>query len=411
MKKDFLPVIIGSDENAYGMARAFHEKYNIRSLILCRSALIPTRYSGIVDIRIFDGFDDSETFIAKLIEVAKQQLLCYEKLLLIPCADRYTELAVSHRERISEFFCNPFITPGLLEKFITKDKFYALCEEHSLPYPKTILCGADERLSVCENLPFDYPIIVKADNSNSYDFLHAEFEGKKKVYYVKSKDEFLQIIDRMNRANYRGKLIIQEFIPGDDTSMRVMNCYSDRDGRVRLMSLGRPILEEYAPSTLGNYAAILSDYDAELYELIKEFLEKIGYVGFSNFDLKYDRRSGKYVLFEINPRQGRSSFFTTSAGYNLAEFLTEDAVYNQPHKLVLADVKDKLWLTIPRNLLLKYVENPEIVSSVRRSFAANSYSYTLLYKRDLSLLRRIRMWRFYRRQRGLFKRYFFKKEM
>ena len=62
----------------------------------------------------------------------------------------------------------------------------------------------------------------------------------------------------------------------------------------------QPVLEYYDPKSVGNYAAIISRGDQALYDKMQEFLEKLGYVGFSNIDMKYDSRTGRYVLFEIN---------------------------------------------------------------------------------------------------------------
>ena len=51
-----------------------------------------------------------------------------------------------------------------------------------------------------------------------------------------------------------------------------------------MMCLGRCILEEHTPYGIGNYRAIISEGNKEIYEKIKNFLEDIKYVGFSNFD-------------------------------------------------------------------------------------------------------------------------------
>ena len=95
--------------------------------------------------------------------------------------------------------------------------------------------------------------------------------------------------------------------------MRVINSYSDNEGNLRASCLGQPVLEEYAPYTLGNYAAIITRNEKDVYERVQAFLEKIGYRGFSNIDMKYDAKSGRYLMFEINPRLGRSSFYVIGA--------------------------------------------------------------------------------------------------
>ena len=414
-KKEFLPIILGSDENAYGIARAFYEKYSIVSMVLCKIPLIATRYSKILQIKQFENFDDEDIFVKSLCEVAEQKQKEYDNLILVPCSDRYTELTVKNRDILEKYFCNKFISYDSLLKFNTKDKFYNICVEYGIACPKTIICEHKDRLSVLDKLEFDFPIVVKANNSNSYDYLNCDFEEKKKVFYIETKEEYIKIIESMNKSDYKDNIIIQELIPGDDTAMRTLNCYSDNNGKVRLMCLGRPILEEYTPQALGNFAAILTDIDKnnenrnKIFTQAKNFLESVKYTGFSNFDIKYDVKSGEYKFFEINPRQGRSSFFVTAAGYNLAEFLVDNAVYNKNKDIVYAD-SDMLWLSVPKKILFAYVENTEVLDRVKRLIKEKKYTYTMLYKKDMSLKRFLRINLFYRKHYKDYKTYFFKRK-
>ena len=53
---------------------------------------------------------------------------------------------------------------------------------------------------------------------------------EKKINYI--------ILDRRNiyeeEEKYDKNLIIQDFIPGDDSDMRVLTCYSDKNGKVKI---------------------------------------------------------------------------------------------------------------------------------------------------------------------------------
>ena len=42
------------------------------------------------------------------------------------------------------------------------------------------------------------------------------------------------ILDAIYGSSYKDHLIIQEFIPGDDTYMRVLTSYSDKNGKVKV---------------------------------------------------------------------------------------------------------------------------------------------------------------------------------
>ncbi|MCG4778584.1 ATP-grasp domain-containing protein, partial [Eggerthella lenta] len=98
---------------------------------------------------------------------------------------------------------------------------------------------------------------------------------------------------------------------------------------VRMICLGHPLLEDPSPVAVGNYMVIIPEKNMEIYQTIQKFLEEINYVGFADFDMKYDRRDGKFKIFEINLRQGRSSYYCTLNGYNLAKYVVDDAIYHR----------------------------------------------------------------------------------
>ena len=404
-KQDFLPIILGSDENAYGTARLFQEAYRVAPLLLCTQQLVPTRHSHLFTCRIIPDFEREEVFPSALLGVLRECAQQYEKLLVIPCSDYYTGLLCRHYGHFEGLIANRFISEALLETFDTKDKFYALCEQYGMDYPKTVIVSPDGREDAVSHLPFGFPIVVKPENSNALDYLRCHFEGQKKVFFFDTKEQYLEMVRRMNESDYRGKLILQEFIPGGDEAMRVLNSYSDADGRVRAMCLGQPVLEYYDPKSVGNYAAILSRGDQALYDKMQEFLEKLGYVGFSNIDMKYDCRTGRYVLFEINPRLGRSSYFCRAAGLNMMKLLTDDVVYGRREECVYNHTV-ALWQNVPTGILHRYVRNAEL-SGELRDFKG---THTLFCRGDLPLPRLCCLLRYYAAQYHNFRDYYFEKK-
>ena len=404
-KKVFLPIILGSDENAYGTARLFCEAYGVRPLLLCTVALSPARSSRMFDVEVFRDFELDSVFPDALLGVLRQRAEEYEKLLVVPCSDYYTGLLCRHAGRFEGLIANRFNPPELLDAFDTKDKFYALCEAHGMDYPKTAVAAPDERESVLDRLPFGFPIVVKPENSNATDYLRCHFEGQKKVFFFDTREQYLAMIASMNRSDYRGKLILQEFVPGGDGAMRVLNSYSDADGQVRAMCLGQPVLEYYDPKSVGNYAAILSRGDRALYEKMRSFLEAIGYVGFCNVDMKYDRRTGRYLLFEINPRLGRSSYFVRTAGINMMKLLADDVVYGKRAPCVYNE-NVTLWSNVPRGILRRYVTDPALRAELRRY----PMDRTLKNPADFNLKRAFRIARVDLAQYKLYRQYWFDKE-
>ena len=402
----FLPVLLGTDANAYGMARNFYQAYGIKSLALGKFPLLETRHSKIVQVQTYEGFDTDDTFRAILSKVVEAYKPLYDKLILIACGDRYTELICTHKDWLKERFVVPYIDLDHKNLLENKEDFYNICEEYGLDYPSTVMLHKDSQPPF--NLPFDYPIAVKA--SDSIEYVALDFPGKKKAYKANSPKELEKIFSDIYNAGYTGTLIVQDFIPGDDATMYVLNSYSDANGKVQAMCLGHCVLEDYTPAGIGNYNAIIQEGIQEVYDRYKEFLEAIGFVGFSNFDIKYDERDGRYKVFEINIRQGRSSFFTTVSGCNLVPYLVDEYVLGKHPDTVHYHNNPALWLHVPTRLVLEYA--PErTLPQIRRLMSAKKTDCTLLYDKDLTLYRRIMINRFYRQQWQRYKEWFNKRSI
>lgn len=380
---DFVPVLLGGDANAYGMARSFYEEYGVTSRSIGKGTFHICKNSHLLSVDVVEPrLEEDEVFVRTLLDFAKTQ--AKKTLVLAPCGDNYTKMLVRNQDALREAYQFNIMTPELFEVLSTKDRFYSTCERYGLEFPKT--CEVTKDTAADFEPPFAYPVVVKPSNSVAY--WNCSYPGKKKVFVVRDADEMRTILTGVYSSSYDDTMIVQDFVPGDDTRMRVMNCYSNRNGRVAMMTLGDVVLEEHTPEGIGSYGAIMTGYDPEINERIKGFLEEIGYIGFSNFDLKFDVRDGSYKLFEINPRQGRSSYFTTASGKNLARYLVRDVLLNEDNPCEAATLDDEvLWTMIPLDVIRKYTSEPEVLARVERLIQEGNVSRSYWTRDDRSLTR------------------------
>ena len=371
------PVLVGGDINCYSVARAYHEAYGVKSIAFGRYALGATKDSNIIDFRIDPRITEEEEFIKVLLQTADELAAPNKKLIIHGCTDEYAELIIDHRDILSEKYIVPYIGKDLKEKLIEKELFYQMCEEKGLDYPKTFIYSKGDEI---KDFGFKYPVIIKP--SDSVLFWQHPFEGMKKAYLANNKEEFREITTSIYNGKYDKNLIIQDFIPGDDSHMRVLTCYSDQNGKVKMMCLGHVLLEEHTPKGIGNHAAIITEYDGPLMEKFKNFLESINYTGFSNFDIKFDSRDNTYKVFEINLRQGRSNFYVTSSGNNIAKYVVEDRVYNKELDLKIQK-EPFFWRVIPKSVVYKFVKNPDLVNLAKKLDSEGKSATSFGYKADL----------------------------
>lgn len=150
------------------------------------------------------------------------------------------------------------------------------------------------------------------------------------------------------------------------------------------MCLGHTMLEEHTPKGLGNHAAIVTEPVSTMpvLEKIKDMLEEMGYTGFANFDIKL--RAGTdddFRVFEINLRQGRSNFYLTSAGLNVARLAAE--VFESEGDDCERVEKQVFWHHIPKKVAYTYTEDPELVNRAKALSKKGLEYSSVWYKPDL----------------------------
>ena len=383
MEHNFQPLLFGGDINVYSVARAFHEAYGIQSVCYGKFASGPAYGSTIIDYRVCPQNEDAATFRENVAKAAQE--FADKTVLVIGCGDSYVKLAAENKQYFPENCIAATVSGELINTLINKEKFYALCDEYGIDHPGTFIfrkeMGHDFELN------FQPPYICKPANGVAY--WEHPFEGNEKVFTCPDRKNLEEVLDKVYASGYPDTMIIQDFIPGDDSYMRVLTNYSDRNGKVKLMCMGHVLLEEHTPHGIGNHAVILNEPCGPIAEKIKAFLEDIGYVGFSNFDIKYDQRDGKYKVFEINCRQGRSNYYVTGAGYNIAKLLVEDRVEGKELPFVLAD-NPSLWRVVPRKVAFEYIVS-DYHQEMKQLMQQGREVRPLFYDKDKPLMRTLRM--------------------
>ena len=383
-EKNFIPLIFANDINVYSVARAFYEQYGVKSYVYGKAADGTCYRSKLVEYQAVKDCDQKETI--KKIANGFAEKHRDKKIIIIGCGDNYVRRISANKGEFAENIIVPYMDESVLAKLMDKEQFYGLCEKHGILYPEAIECTKDNYKTAAPS--FGPPYILKPGNGVMY--FANPFEGQKKVFTLESKEELDDTLEKVYASGYTANMIIQDYVPGDDTYMRVLTGFSDKNGKVKMMCLGHVLLEEHTPYGIGNHAVIITEYEPELTGIFKKFLEEIGYVGFFNFDIKYDKRCGKYKVFEINVRQGRSNYYVTGAGLNVAKYFIEGFVEEKELEYTECK-KENLWMVVPKGVAFKYVRNDEYRKKMKELIKSGNYVNPLRFKEDNGLKRNIKL--------------------
>ena len=399
--KDFIPVLIGADIGTYSIARSFYLEYGVKSKIFSQEILGATNNSKIIDQKTIPNMN-AKDLVKELKEYANSTKNM--KKILLACSEWYVDIIVLYKKELEKVgYIIPYVDKKILDHIVRKDNFYSVCEKIGIPYPETIVVTKDNYKDV--KIPWKYPIIAKNSDKNTWHY--AEFPGKKKIFRIKSEEELRDVLNRVYNSSYSDTFCLQKMVPGDDFNMRVLTCYVDMNHDVVFSCLGQPILEEKTPGAIGNYVSIITrEMEDEILDSAKKFLKKVKYIGYANFDIKFDSTDNKYKFFEINVRLGRSNFYMTASGANYAKYVVDEYIYGKKFKEEVKAYNPWLYTIVPNYVIKKYVSDKKLVREYLKLKKEKRYTHPLYFKKDINLKRWFYIKAAYFNQIRKFKRYY-----
>lgn len=391
--QSFVPVITGGDLGAYTLAREFHEAYGVISAVVPTAENLVVGGSKITRLYPAGPMFDPVHVVEHLASVAQQlQRDGARPLLLIAGYDHLVRIVIDHAEQLRAMgYVFPELTTSQLDRASLKDNFYALCDELGIKYPQTasIDCAqgveiVDDFLNSVAKMGLDYPLILKAGDGAAW--ANTRFPGRRKVHFLHEPQQLKDVITQAINAGYLGSLIIQQFIPGPDSNLRILSHFRDHTGENVLTGLAEVIVEDHAAGLEGNSRAVVAVADASVEKQGAQLMDALDWHGFGMFDIKIHETTGEPYFLEMNPRLGRHHYYLTAAGANPASYLVREFIESSNHGQPVTTDGPAASLTIPLKLAKHYAA-PEQQQQLDAAQRAKRIVWPLQYKRDRNLKR------------------------
>ena len=296
-------LILGGNINGLGIVRSF-QKTDIPVFVLIQQKDFISHSRFCKTVMCPDP--KSEDFVGFLYQYCKGMT---NKPVVFATADVFLIPLIRNKKRLEEVAYIPTCDQDLFDKLIEKKYLYQFAEQVGVACPKTKILLAEEiDMAITEGML--YPLIVKPSVNITFQKTFGQ-----KALLMDAPEDMQQFIAVVRSKKYMGPLIIQEFIPGDMTTLHTITSYADKNSEIRGYSIGHKI-RQY-PAKTGTITAGLVEHVGPILEMSRRFVKSVGFYGISNIEYKYDERDGLYKLMEINPRTGLWNLSVLESGVNL----------------------------------------------------------------------------------------------
>ena len=105
----------------------------------------------------------------------------------------------------------------------------------------------------------------------------------------------------------------------------------------------------------------------------------------------------------MNLRQGRSNYYVTGSGNNIARYVVEDRIYERDLGPCHMNQNEHFWHSVPLGVVYRYVKDDAFIARARELVRAGDESVTFRYAPDLAgnplrwLYGKVHMHRYYKK--------------
>lgn len=225
-----------------------------------------------------------------------------EKPLLYFTADIYCITVNKARESFSRVVTLCLPSSEIVNGFCYKNHSEDMAEANGLIVPRSISIN---NIQDIENVlsAHTFPVILKplsVKNSQSVGF----------KYQILDKNEFNSIKDEVWNS-LLGKVLCQEYIPGDDNSYWFYSFFRNEQGDV-IECMGEKTMQSNGIMAIGT-----TKYNPELSQISRDFLRRIQYVGIGG--IEYKKYGDRYYFIEMSTRTEGFLPISDMAGVSIAD--------------------------------------------------------------------------------------------
>jgi D-aspartate ligase len=231
-----------------------------------------------------------------------------QRAVLIPTDDAGSIFLAEHGDGLREHFLFPAPPRDLPRRVAGKYSLHELLQEVGMP---SVQATIPESLDEARRFAADagFPLIAK---------LASPWTGHGRVRSTSILADVSELDDIYRACTEAGVgLMLQEFIPDGPGQDWFFHGYCDASSTCRPAFTG--VKERSYPAHAGLTCLGRSEPNDELRDQITELLQRIGYQGILDLDIRFDPRDGQYKLLDFNPRIGAQfKLFRDAAGTDVA---------------------------------------------------------------------------------------------